>query len=146
MIRKINKTDYKEFVAMATEFYHSDAVEHAIPESHITATFQELMATSPYAICYIFEVNSKTAGYALLAKTFSQEAGGFVVWIEELYIREAYRNHGLGKSFFAMLQDTYGETTTRFRLEVEDNNEKAIALYEKMGFKRLGYSQMYKGK
>ena len=38
------------------------------------------------------------AGYALLAKTFSQEAGGLVVWLDEMYVRPAYRSKGLGPS------------------------------------------------
>ena len=33
---------------------------------------------------------------------------------------------------------------TRFRLEVEPDNIRAAALYERMGYKYLGYRQMVK--
>lgn len=146
MIRQITAADKDEYCKMAREFYDSDAVLHPIPESHITTTFQQLMHESPYAEAYLFIENEKSVGYALLAKTFSQEAGGIVLWIEELYVRPAYRNLGYGSAFFAFLEKKCKSETTRLRLEVEDENERAIALYERLGFRRLAYSQMYKGK
>ena len=36
-----------------------------------------------YVDGYFIESEGKTAGFGLLAKTFSQESGGIVVWIEE---------------------------------------------------------------
>ena len=34
--------------------------------------------------------------------------------------------------------------TIRFRLEVEEENERAVKAYKKAGFERLGYVQMAK--
>ena len=31
-------------------------------------------------------------GYLLTAKTYSREAGGLVLWLEEMYMRPAYRS------------------------------------------------------
>ncbi len=146
MIRPITKNDYKDYMALATEFYHSDAVLHTIPKSHIERTFEEIATSSLYAEGYLFEYEGKVAGYSLLAKTFSQEAGGMVLWIEELYIRPEYRNKGLGSAFFEYLDNKTKDQVVRIRLEVEEDNEKAMALYKKMGYRPLGYRQMYKGK
>ena len=33
---------------------------------------------------YFFECENEAAGYGLIAKTYSQEAGGMVWWIEEV--------------------------------------------------------------
>ena len=146
MIRPISKQDYKEYITMATDFYNSEAVLHSIPQNHIETTFTEITTSNQYVEGYIFEYDEKIAGYALIAKTFSQEAGGIVIWIEELYVKEDYRNNGLGKAFFEFIDEKAKTTAIRLRLEVEEDNEKAIALYEKMGFRRLNYLQMYKGK
>ena len=145
MIRTITQQDYEEYMTMATEFYNSDAVLHSIPKSHIEKTFTEITTSDRYAEGYIFEYNGLSVGYALIAKTFSQEAGGIVIWIEELYVREEYRSKGMGKAFFDFIDKKTKDTAVRLRLEVEDENERAIALYEQMGFHRLNYSQMYKG-
>lgn len=144
MIRKIEQRDRADYLALAREFYCSPAVMHSVPEEHFERTFEELMRSGDYAECYIFEVDRAAVGYALLAKTFSQEAGGPVCWLEELYVRSEYRCRGIGREFFALLQDEICPDISRFRLEVERDNSKAIALYERLGFEQLDYIQMIK--
>ena len=77
-----------------------------------------------------------------MAKTFSQEAGGYVVWIDEVYVRPEYRSKGLFKEFFSYLKTNIGDKTARIRLEVESDNVRAISLYESIGFRKLDYGQM----
>ena len=144
MIRPITSNDYQEYLSMATEFYNSDAVLHPIPESYIEKTFYEFTTSNTYAQGYLFEYEGEPAGYALLAKTYSQEAGGIVIWIEELYVRPRYQNKGIGREFFDYLDKITYDSVARLRLEVEDDNKKAIALYERLGFNPLNYSQMVK--
>lgn len=144
MIRKIKAEDRADYFAMAKAFYSSEAVCHNVPEEHFAATFAEIMRSDLYADGYIMEHDHLVAGYALLARTFSQEAGGIVLWIEELYVKPEYRGCGLGHAFFAYLETNLCENVKRIRLEVEDDNTKAIALYQRMGFTDLPYSQMMK--
>ncbi len=142
MIRKITQSDKQEYIKMVTEFYSSDAVIKPIPEKNIEATFSELMQSDVYAEGFIIESNGQTAGYALLAKTFSQEAGGLCVWIEELFIKNKFRGKGLGKEFFEFLFKS--RPAARYRLEIEPENEVAVALYKKKGFGFFEYGQMVK--
>ena len=142
MFRLYQSTDQPILIELMTEFYHSSAVLHPVPEAYFLHTCQELDANSPYAEAYIFEQEQSPAGYALLAKTYSNEAGGLVIWIEEAYIRPEYRGCGLGASFFSYIKDTYGKTAARLRLEVEEDNVAAMRLYERLGYKRLDYVQM----
>lgn len=86
----------------------------------------------------------KTAGYALLARSFSQEAGGMVTWIEELYIRPEFQGHGLGTAFFQFLEAQNDGTVKRYRLEYEPDNLRGAALYRRLGFTPLTYGQMIK--
>ena len=116
MFREITPEDKELYLHYADVFYHSDAVESPVPSENYEATFNELMRSSDYLKCYIFEQEGKPCGFALLSKTFSQEAGGVSVTIEEIY--------------------------TRLRLEVESDNEGAKRLYERMGFELLPYLQM----
>ncbi|MBR3844433.1 MAG: GNAT family N-acetyltransferase, partial [Clostridia bacterium] len=97
MIRTITKEDKNIFLILAKAFYSSPAVAHKVPTLHHMVTFEQLMKNNTYADGYMTEHSGKVVGYALTAKTFSQEAGGMVVWIEELFILPEYRNKGLGK-------------------------------------------------
>lgn len=141
MLRPITAADEAAYLQMAHDFYHSDAVDHVIPDEHIRRTFQALTAGTPFAACYIFESEGRTAGYALLALTWSQEAGGETVWVEEIYVLPQFRSQGLGRKFLEALPSLY-PNAVRFRLEVEDRNQRAKALYRRMGYEMLDYQQM----
>ena len=109
MIRKLTQNDRQLYITMAKEFYHSDAVLHPIPDAHFERTADEALRSDTYAEIYLFEYEGETAGYGLTAKTFSQEAGGYVWWIEEVYIREQFRSRGLGREFFQYLERSKGQ-------------------------------------
>ena len=144
MVRKITENDRVEYLNMTKDFYNSDAVLHSIDENNCIKTFDELMRSDEYALCFILEYEDDIAGYALLAKTFSQEAGGMVCWIEELYIKPEYRNLGIGSEFFSYFDSNVSIGLKRIRLEVEEDNLRAIELYKRQGYKNLCYKQMYK--
>ena len=144
MIRKMTESDRDLYIEMAEEFYHSDAVLHPIPRAHFEKTAEEALKSGTYAEIYLLEYEGKTAGYGLTARTFSQEAGGQVLWIEELYIREAFRSRGLGREFFSYLEEINKGVLSRLRLEVEADNTRAISLYERLGYEVLDYVQMIK--
>lgn len=139
-IRRVSPQDRKEFLAMVEEFYNSPAVLHDIDHDYYTRAFNELMRSDVYLDCYFFELEGKIAGYALLTKTFSQEGGGLVIWIDELYVRPEYRGHGIGSRFFDWMHSNI--PAARYRLEIEPDNERAQALYRRMGYKPLPYLQM----
>lgn len=144
MIRLIKKDDKEIFLELVTKFYQSDAVLHPIPREYHLTTFEELIRSDVYLNGYIFECENAIAGYAITAKTFSQEAGGIVVWIDEIYILPQYRAKGIGQEFFKYLEDQEQPTIKRIRLEVEEENLKAISLYRRLGFVPLEYKQMIK--
>ena len=140
MFRRINENDWELYRAYADAFYHTDAVNAPVPQENYRATFDELMRSDEYVSAYIFEYDSRPCGFALLSKTFSQEAGGLSVTIEEIYIEPEYRSKGLATAFFEWLKRESG--AMRLRLEVEDYNKGAMRLYERMGFELLPYLQM----
>lgn len=144
MIRRLTEEDRAVYLQMAHDFYHSSAVLFPVPDQYLEATFDECMRSEDYCLGFILESGGETAGYALISKTFSQEAGGFVYWIEELSVLEQFRSKGLGREFFAYLEETRPENVKRFRLEVEEENEKAAALYARLGYTPLEYNQMIK--
>ena len=81
--------------------------------------------------------DGEAAGYAILSRSFSPESGSPICWIEELYIRKAYRGHGLGTKFFSSVRKEF--PSARLRLEVEPENTGAVALCKRHGFTPLEY-------
>lgn len=140
MFREPTAADRETLIALMDEFYHTDAVLHPIPRVHMERTFDALMEGTPMARAYLIECQGDLAGYALLALTWSNEAGGLTVWVDEVYIRPAFQGKGLGKAFFNFLHEHWG--AARFRLETEEENQGARRLYSRMGYKELPYLQM----
>ena len=83
------------------------------------------------------EADGEAAGYAILSRSFSPESGSPICWNEELYIRKAYRGHGLGTKFFSSVRKEF--PSARLRLEVEPENTGAVALYKRLGIPTLEY-------
>lgn len=142
MIRRVGREDKEIFCTLVDEFYHTNAVLHSIPMEFIESTFTEMMQSDIYLEGYIFEHKGETAGYATVAKSFSTEAGGLVIWLEEIYIRPDYQGMGIGKEFFDYIESRHDPK--RLRLEVERSNQRAIELYKKLGYESLTYHQMIK--
>lgn len=140
MIRPLTQADKQLFIDMSCEFYSSSAVEHTIPENHHLLAFDHMMADNRYARCYISEQDGKPTGYMLISLTYSHEAGGMVVWLEELYIRPKYQSRGIGGEFIDYIMSNFKDAK-RFRLEITHGNP-AAHLYERKGFVPLPYEQM----
>ena len=141
MIRSISEKDRELYLQLTEEFYHSAAVLHAVPRTYMEKTFEEITSSGVYAEGFFICDGEEVCGFALISKSFSQEVGGKVVWLEEIYLRENSRGKGLGKEFFSFFKKKYA-SAWRLRLEVEPDNVKAQKLYESLGFQELGYKQM----
>ncbi len=142
-IREISALDETLYLRMAKDFYSSEGVLQKIPNENFSRAFDELMRSKTYAECFIIEVSGVGAGYCLLAKTFSQESGGPVVWIEELYIREAHQNKGIGIEVMRFIERRFPNATA-FRAEIEPNNEHSLGMAEAIGYKKMGYEPIIK--
>ena len=138
MIREIKSDDKIDFIKMCMDFYNTDGVDHSIPVSNMEKTFNLLMEGLDFAKAYVCEKNNKTAGYILLALTYSNEAGGMVVWLDEIYVKPEYRSQGIGD----FVIEKYKNKIARFRLEITESNIGAKKLYLSKGFKDLSYRQM----
>lgn len=140
--RNFTEADRAVFLEMCRGFYSGDAVDHPIPEEYMQATFDEIVRQGPYLRGVLFELDGKTAGYSQLSFTFSNEVGGFVVLIEEIFVLPEFQGKGIGGAFLDWLLSEYKGKAKRFRLEVCAGNAGAIRLYAKKGFERLAYEQM----
>lgn len=141
-IRPMTHQDKPQVLEMMGVFYSSDAVWTNGSREIFEADIDACIGQSPYLEGYIFENANQIQGYAMIAKSFSTEFGKPCIWIEDLYLKEDARNQGLGQSFFAFITQKYQGSL--FRLEVEEENRRAIHVYEKCGFSRLPYVEMKK--
>ena len=140
IIRFMKKSDSKEVMEIMREFYSSDAVFTSGSDEIFDADIENCTNENPFVEGYILEDEGVIQGYAMVAKSFSTEFGKTCIWIEDLYIKEAYRKKGLGKTFMDFITNKYSDCV--FRLDVEEENEAAVKFYKNFGFGILPYMEM----
>lgn len=144
MIRKFVPEDREDYIRFSTEFYNSSAVDKPVPREHFEQGFDEMMRSDVYVQGYMLVCDGNNVGYCVTMKTYSVEAGGITIWIDELFVLEEFRSKGLGRELFKYIEENGDKKLRRIRLEVELENGRAISLYKKMGFEPAPYDGMWK--
>ena len=144
MIRKFVPEDREDYIRFSTEFYNSSAVDKPVPREHFEQGFDEMMRSDVYVQGYMLVCDGNNVGYCVTMKTYSVEAGGITIWIDDLFVLEEYRSKGLGRELFKYIEENGDKKLRRIRLEVELENGRAISLYKKMGFEPAPYDGMWK--
>lgn len=92
---------------------------------------------SPRFRALVAEWEGQTAGYALFFGYYSTWAGRGL-YLEDLFVREAFRSRRIGKALLAAVaQIAVAEGCRGMHWEVLEWNKKAIALYKALGAELL---------
>ena len=136
-IRLAQPGDESEIVAMIYElalFEHAPE-ECTVTESQITAA---LFGPEPHVFCHIAEVDGEAAAVAVWFRNFSTWDGVSGIYLEDLFVRERFRRHGLGRAMLASLaRECVERGYSRLSWAVLDWNSPAIALYDAVGGRQL---------
>jgi GNAT superfamily N-acetyltransferase len=112
-----------EFERLQDQFVATDARLH-----------DSLFGARAYAEVLMARLNDDSVGFALFFHNYSTFRAQPGIYLEDLYIRPAYRGRGYGKSLLshiAQLAVTRG--CGRFEWSVLDWNQRAIDFYKKLG-------------
>jgi len=95
---------------------------------------RELFGPTPRVFCQIAELDGAPAGFALWFYTFSTFLGRQGLWLEDLFVRQEMRGHGVGKALLVNLaQRCVREGLGRFEWNVLDWNQPSIDFYRSQG-------------
>ena len=103
----------------------------------MTGTPQELeywLFERNIASFYIAEIENQVAGYALYYPVFGSFSAAGRVHLEDIYIRENFRNQGVGRAFFTFIADQIlKEGFSGMEWSCLDWNESALGFYDRIG-------------
>ena len=144
--RSFQKNDYAELEEMILELYADDKATTVgqLSIENIKKTVERLEQTSAELDILIFTIQNDIVGYALLTWFWSNEFGGRMLMIDELLVKETYRNQGIATCFFEKLfrEKQYGEVG--YLLEVGVQKEKTAQFYERLGFQSFKTKHLFK--
>lgn len=131
--RQANTEHISEILVMMQDFYFID--NYAFDLELNQKNLIKLLESPDLGRVYIILVDDKIVGYIYLTFGFSFEYKGRDAFIDELYLKSAYRGQGLGKLAMDFVEQAAVEFgVNALHLEVERHNEKANRLYYSQGF------------
>jgi GNAT superfamily N-acetyltransferase len=93
-----------------------------------------LFSDNPRLFCEIAEWNGEGVGFAVWFLNFSTFSGRYGIYLEDLFVRPAYRGKGIGKALLADLARTCVKNGwSRLQWSVLDWNAPSIAFYKSLG-------------
>ena len=140
--RDIHSEDRDIVVPMVVKVYTTDAVDHPVPTEILSRAFEDVAnPDQPLARGVLIREGETVVGYLYWTPCYSCEVGGVCILIEELFILEEYQGRGYGRQAMDWIMAQYPDCR-RLRLEVTQVNQRAVHLYESLGFTYLRYDQM----
>jgi GNAT superfamily N-acetyltransferase len=132
-----NLDQQNEVVTMMRRLYEEDESAFAVDYSIFPATLQRFIS-HPYAgQIVLFRKGSELRGYALLVPYWSNEFGGTLLFVDELFVVPGSRNRGIARSFFEYLEQQRPFEPVALGLGVSPANSRARRLYDSLGFVEL---------
>jgi len=133
LIRAARPADSALIFALVQELadYEKLSAEVDASEEQIAAA---LFADAPRLYCDIAEWNGEPAGFSVWFLNFSTFRGRHGLYIEDIFVRPAYRGRGIGKALMARLaQRCVEQGYARCEWAVLDWNAPSIAFYKSIG-------------
>src|SRR5262245_26092827 len=131
--RPATTADEPALFELMREFYRHEAM--AWDEPAARAALHGLLADAKLGRAMLIEVDGALAGYVAVCFGYSLEFLGRDAFVDELYVREAFRGRGLGVRALEIAAELCRESGVRaLHLEVEHRNARAQAIYRKAGF------------
>jgi ribosomal protein S18 acetylase RimI-like enzyme len=125
-----------DLLAMMQALFDEDPPSVPVDASRFPATIETLLAEPARGTILLFEAGGRTCGYAILIPYWSNEYGGTILYVDELYVVPQARNRGIARQFFEFLSASKPYDPIALALEVSPANARARRLYESIGFAR----------
>lgn len=127
-------------VEMGLELHREEPGFAAMSSRAMRATLAKLRREPHRGRVVVLAIEQQLAGYALLISFWSNELGGEICEVDELFVLPEWRNQGHGRALFNAIArgGLFASPIAAITLGVTLNNTRAKHLYERLGFRPAG--------
>jgi GNAT superfamily N-acetyltransferase len=144
MIRSATKSDVPAIASLIRELAVYEKLEHRVTldEARLAA---HLFGTKIWAEVLLAEEEGRVVGFALFFPNYSTFLAKPGIYLEDLFVKPAFRSRGHGKALFtAVAKLAVKRGCGRFDWAVLDWNEPAIGFYKSLGAIPMGDWTVYR--
>ena len=132
-LRPATVDDLGEILSLIRELADYEKLLHEVGATEADLE-RDLFGAAPRAHCDIAMWNGEVVGMAFWFYNYSTFLGRAGIYLEDLFVRPAFRGNGIGKALIAHLaQRCVDENLSRLQWSVLDWNAPSIAFYESLG-------------
>jgi GNAT superfamily N-acetyltransferase len=133
--RQFKASDRKIITEFIKSLYQESPEGKPASDKKINKTFDELANYRDKGTILVIAADHQVIRYSILINFWSNEYGGNIINIDEIYIKEDFRGRGIGTKFIQYLINNKLNNSVALELEVMPSNKRARQLYERIGFK-----------
>src|SRR5262245_16352764 len=142
-IRPANPNDWPiivEFNCLLAE----ESEGKKLDRSHVEPGVRALLADARKGRYLLASVEGRVVGQLMHTFEWSDWRNGDIWWLQSVYIHPDYRSQGVFRRLFNHVAERAraDANVVGLRLYVEDHNERAHAVYERLGLEPAGYRVM----
>ena len=131
-VRLATQADVADLVALMREFYEESPFP--LDEHWAARSFASLLAEPSRGAVWLMEEDGVPVGHAVLSVRHAMEFGGLSAYIDDLFVRPAYRRRGAARAGLdALVAECRRRDCRAIEVEVGPDNRAAIALYRSYG-------------
>jgi len=131
--RPAQASDWSQIQRMCRDLYVEDVVGETMDDGKILRTLAHLVAHPDQGQAWVVVVDGRALGYAILIWFWSNEYGGLLGVVDEIWVEPEARGLGIGSGFLKALQRSRDDLVG-LDLEVSPENTHARGWYARRGF------------
>ena len=95
--------DVRTLVELMAKFYTES--DYVLDRGHAAAAFTVLLSDPRLGRVWLIEQAAATVGYVVITFVYGMEYGGLMAFVDDFFVRPAFRNSGLGTAALAEPRD-----------------------------------------
>jgi GNAT superfamily N-acetyltransferase len=138
LVRPAQLSDVTTLATMMIEFYAE--ADFALSREAAQHTFEQLIRSPERGCVWILECDAGVGGFIVLTLAYAMEYGGLRGFVDDFFVRPAFRRQGLGALALARVK-AHGLATGVRALFVQAgaDNDPAMRVYKRAGFTDTGH-------